>query len=70
MDYLLFLLGLLLVVCSLVYVLITLTKNKFGKKTFIALILSGVTLMLIGLLMPDTATETTSAAISERPAYE
>lgn len=60
MDYLLFLLGLLLVVCSLVYVLITLRKNKFTKKTFLALILSGVTLMLVGLLMPASAMETTS----------
>lgn len=66
MDYLLFLSGLLLVVCSLVYVLITLTKNKFGKKTFIALILSGVTLMLIGLLMPASAKETTSTVIEAK----
>ncbi|WP_161598878.1 hypothetical protein [Bacillus mesophilum] len=52
MDYILFLIGLLLVICSLVYVIVTLMKNRFGKKTFLAFILSGLTLMLIGLLMP------------------
>ncbi|KZR58369.1 hypothetical protein [Pseudobacillus badius] len=63
MDLLLFTLGIFLVLGSMVYLIVTLIKRTFSKKTFRNLILSGVALAFIGLVIgvatadPDTASE-------------
>lgn len=70
MDLLLFILGILLIFGSLIYLVVTLIRKTFSKKFFRNLILSGVALSFIGLVIgvattdsdtvPEKAVETTT----------
>ena len=59
MDMVLFIIGLLLFVGSLVYLVVSLIKKRFTKKKFIGALASGFALMIIGLSIPSS-TETVS----------
>ncbi|MDF1511059.1 prophage antirepressor [Bacillus phage vB_Bacillus_1020A] len=66
MDLLLFILGMLLFVGSLVYLVIALIKKTLAKKRFFTLIASGVVLMLVGLFMTSPETENAEREPAEK----